>query len=399
VLGGIRVLDLSRVIAGPYCAALMADLGADVVKLERPGRGDDLRAWRGGDGMSAAFAAVNRGKRGIAIELQHPDGARLAFELARRADVILENFLPGVAARQGLGYDAVRAVNPSVVYASVTGFGQDGPYARRPGYNTIAQGMSGLMALTGMPGHPPTRVGGSVSDLAAALCAFGAVNAALVHRFRTGEGQYLDVNLLASTLSLLPDPVAQYFDTGQRPRRVGNRNLNLTPAEAYPTKDGMVQVVMMNPDQYDRFCKALGDPALATDPRFATNDARLTHYEAFRARVEQALASGTTAEWLERFERASIAAGPVYELDEVFADPQVEHLQLIAELEQPGYGMARMLTFPVRASATPASIRRPAPLLGEHTTEVLGEIGVSASEIERLANAGTIAVAPRPARR
>jgi crotonobetainyl-CoA:carnitine CoA-transferase CaiB-like acyl-CoA transferase len=156
---------------------------------------------------------------------------------------------------------------------------------------------------------------------------------------------------------------------------------------------------MMNPDQYDRFCKALGDPALATDPRFATTDARLTPYEAFRARVEQALASGTTAEWLERFERASIAAGPVYELDEVFADPQVEHLQLIAELEQPGYGMARMLTFPVRASATPASIRRPAPLLGEHTTEVLGEIGVSASEIERLANAGTIAVAPRPARR
>jgi crotonobetainyl-CoA:carnitine CoA-transferase CaiB-like acyl-CoA transferase len=399
VLSGIRVLDLSRVIAGPYCATLMADLGADVVKLERPGRGDDLRSWRGGDGMSAAFAAINRGKRGIAIELQHPEGARLAFELARRADVIVENFLPGVAARQGLGYEAVRAVNPSVVYASVTGFGQDGPYVRRPGYNTIAQGMSGLMALTGMPGQPPTRVGGSVSDLAAALCAFGAINAALVHRFRTGVGQHLDVNLLASTLSLLPDPVAQYFDTGQRPRRVGNRNLNLTPAEAYPTKDGMVQVVMMNPDQYDRFCKALGDTELATDPRFVTNDARLAHYDEFRARVERALASGTTAEWLERFERASIAAGPVYELDEVFADAQVKHLRLVAELEQPGYGTARMLTFPVRASTTPASIRRAAPLLGEHTGEVLAEIGVSASEIERLATAGTIAQAPGPARR
>jgi crotonobetainyl-CoA:carnitine CoA-transferase CaiB-like acyl-CoA transferase len=399
VLDGIRVLDLSRVIAGPYCATLMADLGADVVKLERPGRGDDLRAWRGGNGMSAAFAAINRGKRGIAIELQHPDGARLAFELARRADVIVENFLPGVAARQGLGYEAVRAVNPSVVYASVTGFGQDGPYARRPGYNTIAKGRSGLMALTGMPGQPPTRVGGSVSDLAAALCAFGTVNAALVHRFRTGAGQHLDVNLLASSLTLLPDPVAQYFDTGQRPRRVGNRNLNLTPGEAYPTKDGMVQVVMMNPDQYDRFCKALDDPELATDPRFVTNDARLAHYDDFRARVERALAARTTAEWLERFERASIAAGPVYELDEVFADAQVKHLQLIAGLEQPGYGTARMLAFPVRASATPPSIRRPAPLLGEHTAEVLGEIGVTASEIERLAAAGTIALAPRPARR
>jgi crotonobetainyl-CoA:carnitine CoA-transferase CaiB-like acyl-CoA transferase len=391
MLEGIRVLDLSRVIAGPYCATLLGDLGADVIKLERPGRGDDLRSWRG-SGMSAAFAAINRNKRSIAVELQHPDGARLAFELARRADVIVENFLPGVAARLGLGYAAVQAVNPGIVYASVTGFGQTGPYAKRPGYNTIAQGMSGLMGLTGMAGHPPTKVGGSVSDLAAALCAFGTVNAALVHRFRTGVGQYLDVNLVASTLSLLPDPVAHYFDSGVRPRRVGNRNANLTPAEAYPTKDGMIQVVMMNPDQYDRFCRALGDETLATDPRFATNDARLASYDEFRTRVERVLAGATTAEWQERFERAQIAAGPVYEFDEVFTDPQVRHLGLVAEVEQPGYGKARMLAFPVRASATPAAIRRPAPLLGEHTAEILGEIGVTSHEIERLAAAGTIAL-------
>jgi crotonobetainyl-CoA:carnitine CoA-transferase CaiB-like acyl-CoA transferase len=175
---------------------------------------------------------------------------------------------------------------------------------------------------------------------------------------------------------------------------VGNRNLNLTPAEAYPTKDGMIQVVMMNPDQYDRFCKALGDSTLATDPRFATNDARLTHYEDFRSRVERALAGATTAEWLERFEHASIAAGPVYEFDEVFADAQVKHLQLVAEIEQPGYGTARMLTFPVRGSATPGAIRRPAPLLGQHTAEVLGELGVTPSELDRLKAAGTIALAP-----
>ena len=392
MLDGVRVLDLSRVIAGPYCATLLGDLGADVIKLERPGRGDDLRSWRG-SGMSAAFAAINRNKRGIAVELQHPEGARLAFALAQRADVIVENFLPGVAERLGLGYTAVRAVNPGVVYASITGFGQTGPYARRPGYNTIAQGMSGLMGLTGMPGHPPTRVGGSVSDLAAALCAFGTVNAALVHRFRTGVGQYLDVNLLASTLALLPDPVAHYFDSGVRPKRVGNRNANLTPAEAYPTKDGMIQVVMMNPDQYDRFCRAVGDEALATDPRFATNDARLANYDEFRARVEGALATGTTAEWQERFERAQIAAGPVYELDEVFTDPQIRHLGLLAEIEQPGYGRARMLGFPVRASATPAAIRRPAPLLGEHTAEVLSELGLTPPEVDRLASAGTIATA------
>jgi len=395
MLQGIRVLDLSRVIAGPYCATLLGDLGADVIKLERPGRGDDLRSWRGA-GMSAAFAAINRNKRGIAVELQHPEGARLAFELARRADVVVENFLPGVAERLGVGYAALRAVNPGVVYASVTGFGQTGPYARRPGYNTIAQGMSGLMGLTGMAGHPPTRVGGSVSDLAAALCAFGTVSAALVHRFRTGVGQYLDVNLLASTLSLLPDPVAHYFDSGVRPRRVGNRNANLTPAEAYPTRDGMIQVVMMNPDQYDRFCRALGDDGLATDPRFATNDARLANYDDFRRRVEGVLAGGTTAEWVQRFERAQIAAGPVYEFDEVFTDPQVQHLGLVADVEQPGYGRARMLAFPVRASATPAAIRRPAPLLGEHTAEILREIGLADAEIDRLAAAGAVALSAPP---
>ena len=394
MLDGVRVLDLSRVIAGPYCATLLGDLGADVIKLERPGRGDDLRSWRG-SGMSAAFAAINRNKRGIAVELQHPEGARLAFALAQRADVIVENFLPGVAERLGLGYAAVRAVNPSVVYASVTGFGQTGPYAKRPGYNTIAQGMSGLMGLTGMPGHPPTKVGGSVSDLAAALCAFGTVSAALVHRFRTGVGQYLDVNLVASTLTLLPDPVAHYFDSGMRPRRVGNRNANLTPAEAYPTKDGMIQVVMMNPDQYDRFCRALGDETLATDPRFATNDARLANYDEFRGRVERTLASATTADWQERFEQAQIAAGPVYEFDEVFSDPQIKHLGLVAEVEQPGYGTARMLGFPVRASATPATIRRPAPLLGEHTAEVLAEIGVAPDEIDRLVATGAIATTER----
>lgn len=390
MLEGFRVLDLSRVIAGPYCTMLLADLGADVVKLEHPDRGDDLRAMRGVEGMSAPFAAVNRNKRGIAVNLQHPEGAKLAFELARRADVIVENFLPGGAARLGLGYDAVRAANPGVVYASVTGFGQTGPYARRPGYNSIAQGMSGLMALTGMPGDPPTRVGGSVADLAAALLAFGAINAALVHRFRTGEGQHLDVSLLASTLALLPDPAALYFASGVRPGREGNRNPHLAPAEAFRTADGSLTVVVMNPDQYDRFCRVLGDERLRIDPRFSTNDARLAHHGEFTARVEAALAAAGTAEWVARFEAASVAAGPVYEFDQVFADPQVRHLGLVTEADQPGYGRVRMLGFPFRASATEPVARRPAPRLGEHTAEVLGELGLPRAEIERLAAARVI---------
>jgi len=392
MLEGIRVLDLSRVIAGPYCATLMADLGADVVKVERPGRGDDLRAWRG-SGMSAAFAAINRGKRGIAVDLQEPEGSKLVFELARRADVIVENFLPGVADKLGLGYAAVSAVNPAAVYVSVTGFGQDGPHARRAGYNTIAQGMSGIMALTGMPGHPPTKVGGSVSDLAAAFIAFGVANAALAHRLRTGRGQHLDVSLLASTLALLPDPVAHYFDLGQRPTRVGNRNPYLTPAEAFRTKDGWLQVVIMNPEQYARFTRVLGDEILAGDPKFGTNDSRVANHDEFKARVERALARETTARWVERFEAEQVAAGPIYEFDEVFEDPQVKHLGLVATVEQPGYGAARMLNFPVRASATPAAIRRPAPRLGEHTAEVLGELGLPKSEIDRLATAGVVALA------
>jgi len=400
MLEGIRVLDLSRVIAGPYCARLLGDLGADVVKLERPGRGDDLRAMRGQGGMNAAFAAVNRNKRGVAVDLQHPEGARLAFELCRRADVVIENFLPGVAERHGLGYEAVRAANPGVVYASITGFGQTGPYAQRPGYNTIAQGMSGIMAITGMPGHPPTRVGGSTADLAAAFVAFGAVTAALVHRFRAGEGQHLDVSLLASTLSLLPDPVAHYFESGVRPGREGNRNPHLTPAEAFQTRDGYVVVVLMNPDQWGRFCRVLGDEAMETDPRFATNAARLANHADLKARIEALLGQGSTAEWVARFEAAAIAAGPIYEFDEVFEDPQVRHLGLVAEMAQPGYalhgGRVRMLDFPFRASSTPAAIRRPAPRLGEHTVEVLEELGLARATIERLVAAGAVALGPPP---
>jgi len=364
------------------------------VKLERPPRGDDLREMRGRNGMSAPFAAINRNKRGIAVDLQHPEGTKLVFELARRADVIVENFLPGVADRLGLGYEAVRAVSPAVVYASVTGFGQTGPYAARPGYNTIAQGMSGLMAITGMPGDPPTRVGGSVADLAAAFVAFGAVSAALVHRFRTGAGQRIDVSLLASTLALLPDPVALYFDRGVRPGREGNVNPNLAPAEAYRTRDGYMTVVLMNPDQWERFCRVLGDGTLAADPKFKTNADRLTNRAELTARVEAALGGASTAEWVERFEAASIAAGPIYEFDQVFEDPQVRHLGLVTEMERPGYGKVKMLGLPFKASAAPLGIRRPAPRLGEHTAELLEELGWPRGEIERLAAAGAILLGP-----
>jgi crotonobetainyl-CoA:carnitine CoA-transferase CaiB-like acyl-CoA transferase len=391
LLAGLRVLDLSRVIAGPYCAMLLGDLGADVIKLERPGRGDDLRHFGGGQGgFSPVFAAVNRNKRGIAIDLQKPEGARIAFRLAQASDVVVENFLPGVADKLGLGYAEVRAVNPSVVYASVTGFGQTGPYATRPGYNTIAQGMSGLMALTGMPGDPPTRVAGSASDTVSSMVAFGAINAALVQRFRTGEGAHLDISLLASSLSLLPDPAAHFFESGVRPLRQGNRNVNVTPAEAFKTQDGFITVVLMNPEQWGRFCSVIGDQELSTSPRFATNADRLANHAEMKERIERVFATAPTATWVDKFEAAAVASGPIYEFDEVFADPHVKALGLATEMEQPGYGRVGMLGFPFAIGGGRPAVRRPAPRLGEHTAEVLSEAGLAAAEIEKLAAAGVV---------
>ena len=392
MLDGIRVLDLSRVIAGPYAAMMLADLGADVVKVERPGRGDDMRyLGHGKDGMSLGFATINRNKRAIAVDLQHPEGLTIVLELARRADVVVENFVPGVAERLGLGYQALSTKNPAVVYASVSGYGQDGPYARRPGYNTIAMGMSGLMALTGQPGDPPTRPGGSISDVAASYIAFGAICAALVLRFRTGRGAHVDVSLLASSVALLPDPAAFYFSSGVAPRRVGNRNPNVTPAEAFQASDGFINVVVLNPEQYEKFCRTLGDAGLLTEAAFATNDARIANHAAFKARVETALARGTVGEWVERLVSAGIAAGPIYEFDQVFEDAQVKHMEMVREVEQPGLGTVRMLGFPFAIGGARPALRRPAPRLGEHTREVLSEIGLGASEIERLTAIGAVA--------
>jgi len=392
MLDGIRVLDLSRVIAGPYCAMLLADLGADVVKVERPGRGDDMRyLGNGKDGMSLGFATINRNKRAIAVDLQHPEGLKIILELARRADVIIENFVPGVAERLGLGYAALSATNPAVVYASVSGYGQDGPYARRPGYNTIAMGMSGLMALTGQPGDPPTRPGGSISDVAASYIAFGAVCAGLVQRFRTGRGQHVDVSLLASSVALLPDPSAHYFASGVAPKRVGNRNPNVTPAEAFKAADGFINVVILNPEQYEKFCRALGDEGLVSEPRFATNDARIANHPDFKARVEAALARRTVDEWVERLIGVGLAAGPIYEFDQVFDDAQVKHTGMVREVDQPGLGTVRMLGFPFAVGGVRPAMRRPAPRLGQHTREVLAELGIGASEIDQLAALGAVA--------
>jgi crotonobetainyl-CoA:carnitine CoA-transferase CaiB-like acyl-CoA transferase len=387
MLEGIRVLDFSRVIAAPYCAMLLADLGADVIKIERPPHGDDSRQRQP---MNAVFAAMNRNKRGVALDLQHPDGAKVAFELARRADVIVENFLPGVAERLGIGYAAVSAVNPGLVYLSLTGFGQSGPLIKRPAYNMIAQGMSGVMAVTGPKGGPPHRVGGTAADAVTSYLAFGAINAALVQRFRTGQGQHLDVTLQAANLGLLADTAARFLESGVRPGREGNENPNLAPAEALGTADGYLALVIGNPGQWERLSQALDDEELRTDPRFSSNANRIANRPAMIERLERHLAGATTAEWIARFEAAGVPCGPIYEFDQVFDDAQIRHLGLVTEVEQPDYGPVKMLRAPFFSTALPPTPLRPAPRLGEHTAEVLAELGMSAEEIGRLAERGAI---------
>lgn len=390
MLEGIRVLDLSRVVAGPYCAMLLADLGADVIKLERPGTGDDMRHIGGKNGISPAFAGVNRNKRGVAIDLKNPEGRDLALILAARADVIIEAFLPGTAAEMGLGYEAVRALNPAIVYASISGFGQDGPKGHKPGYNGVAIGMSGISAITGMPGGPPLRPGGSMADAASSYLAFAMINAALLNRFRTGRGQHVDVNLLASALGLLPDPAANYLTAGVVPARAGNRNALVSPAEVFETSDGLISITLLNPAQWGRFCDALGDSPLGKDAGFANNALRIENHAAFRARVDPIFRSRSTEDWVERMEAASVAAGPVYEFAQVFEDDQVKHLGMIVEVDQPGIGPMRELGFPARASGLQATVRRPAPQLGQHTVEVLREAGVAEERIEQAIKSGVI---------
>lgn len=392
MLEGIKVLDLSRILAGPYCGALLADLGAEVIKVERPGRGDDLRWLRGGNGITASFASLNRNKRGIAINLRNPEGSQLAFELASQADVIIENFLPGETTKFGVDYASVSAVNPGVVYASITGFGQTGPYARRAGYNSVALGMAGYMALTGMPDHPPTRPGGSLADTASALVAFGAINAALVGRSIRGQGAYIDVSLLASTMALVPDPIANYFESGQRPKRLGNRSPSVTPGEPFQARDGLVTIVLTSPEQWARFCEVLEDTEMTDHIKFRTNADRLSNHSEFKARVEAKLATADVEYWVEKFAARSIAVGPVYEFDQVFNDPQVRHLGLVAEVDQPGLGPIHMLSSAMRISPSGPSIRRPAPLLGQHTREVLTELGYDETRIAALAASGAIEI-------
>jgi crotonobetainyl-CoA:carnitine CoA-transferase CaiB-like acyl-CoA transferase len=403
-LSNVRVLDLSRVLAGPWAGQNLADLGAEVIKVERPKTGDDSRAFgppwlkdaTGNETReSAYFACANRGKKSITLDLSKPEGSRIVRSLAARADVLIENYKFGDLARYGLGYDDLKPVNPRLIYCSVTGFGQTGPYRERPGYDFMIQGMGGLMSITGerdeLPGGGPQKAGIPIADLITGMYATIAVCAALAHRAETGVGQHLDLALLDSLVAVLANQGANYLATGVSPKRLGNAHPNIVPYQAFKTADGDVILACGNDNLFRKFCEVADCRDLAVDPRFATNDKRVVHRAELDAILAGVFAKRTTRDWVEALEAAGVPNGPINTLEQVFAEPQAIARGLRLELAHPAAGQVSLVRSPMRFSTTPIEHERPPPLLGQHTDEILrGVLGLSEPEIAKLRADGVV---------
>jgi crotonobetainyl-CoA:carnitine CoA-transferase CaiB-like acyl-CoA transferase len=403
-LSHLTVLDLSRVLAGPWCTQLLGDLGASVIKIERPGGGDDTRAWgppylkdrRGNDTSEAAYyLCCNRAKRSVAVDFTKPQGQRIVRDLAMQADVLIENFKVGSLARYGLDYANVSGDNPSIVYASITGFGQDGPYADRAGYDFIIQGMSGFMSVTGerddLPGGGPQKAGVAITDLMTGMYAAVAILAAISHRERTGRGQHVDLALLDSAVSMMSVMNLNYLATGVPPGRVGNAHPNIVPYQVFACADGHLILAVGNDGQFAKFCAVACKPEWASDPRYATNAERVRNRAELVPLVARVLATRTQRDWLAALEAAGVPCGPINRLDQVFSDPQVVARGLKLELPHPVAGAAPQVATPIRYSETPIEYRDPPPLLGEHTASVLRErLGYDDATIGALAQRGVI---------
>lgn len=392
-LDGIRVLDLTQAMAGPFCSMLLADMGADVVKVEPPGRGEMTRkmgfaAPKGDD--SAAFLAINRNKRSVTLDLKSEEGQTLFHELAANADVIVENFRPGVTKRLGMDYETIHAVNPRLIYGSISGFGQTGPHAARAGFDLIAQGMAGVMSVTGEPGGEPVKSGVPLSDLAAGMyCAMGILNA-YIARERTNEGQHVDTSLFEAALSFGVWETAELWATGRVPQPFGSAHRLTAPYQALRTKDSHVTVGANNPGLWVRLCEALGRPELVDDERFRDNDLRMANRLELQAELEETTVTETTQTWVERFEEHGFPAGPIYNYQEVFEDPHTIERKMLEQYEHPVAGTVNVLGIPVKLSDTPGSIRLPAPLLGEHSDEVYTDLGVDGDRLQALRDQGVI---------
>lgn len=381
-LSGIRVVELARILAGPWAGQLLADLGADVIKVENPDRGDDTRSWgppfvmaKDGENLSAAYYhSTNRGKRSVAIDFSTPAGAETVRRLVATADVLIENFKLGGLAKYGLDYERLRAINPRLVYCSITGFGQSGPYAPRAGYDFIIQGIGGLMSITGEPGREPQKVGVAVSDIFTGLYAVIAIQAALRHAERTGEGQHIDMALLDTQVSVLGNQNLNYLVSGNAPAQMGNAHMNIAPYEVLPVRDGYMILAVGNDGQFRRFCKVVGLDALADDPGFATNPARVTNRKRLREIIVDTLAEWDRDPLLAELEKAAVPASPINDIAQMFADPQVVARGMRLDLADGHGNSLPSVRAPMLMSVTPCVFERPSPRLGEHTEEVLAEL-------------------------
>ena len=401
-LDGIRVFDLTRILAGPSCTQMLADLGADVIKIERSGTGDDTRKFappyiKDADGNetseSAYFCAANRNKRSVTLDISKPEGQVLARQIIAKSQVLVENFKTGGLAKYGLAYDDLKNEYPGLIYCSITGFGQTGPYALRPGYDVLIQAMSGMMSVTGEPHGEPMKSAIPVADLMAGMYAGVAINAALRHREITGEGQRIDISMLDVMVAFSTVQGMNYLSTGEVPKRLGNQHPNIVPYQAFKTGDGDMILAVGNDSQFQRFCEIAGRPDLPEDPRFATNADRLKNRDEIIPIVQELMLQKPTDFWLKALEESSVSGGPINRLDQVFADPQVNARDMKLEMDYPATngGKVTLINSPMRLSETPTEARLAPPMLGEHTDEVLKDmLGLDEAKLERLRGKGII---------
>jgi len=403
-LSHIKVLDLSRVLAGPWAAQNLADLGAEVIKVERPVKGDDSRAFappflkdeQGNTTKeSAYYCAANRGKKSITVNLSHPEGQKLVLELARGVDVIVENYKVGDLARYGLGYEDIKAINPGIIYCSVTGFGQTGPYKDRPGYDFMAQGMGGLMSITGeredLPGGGPQRVGVPIIDMSTGMYASVAICAAIAHRAVTGQGQWIDVSLLDSCVALLANQAMNYFATGESPSSLGNAHPNIVPYQTFKTADGAIILACGNDNLFKKFCEIADCTHLAEDPQYSTNAVRVKNREELTRLLNLIFLKHTTKEWVKLLDDAGVANGPINKIEEVFREPQVQARGMQIELPHSVAGKVTLVGSPMKFSETPIKHEMPPPALGQHTDEILTQyLMKSKSDIDKLKSEGVV---------
>lgn len=394
-LTGLRVLDLTRVLAGPTCTQMLGDLGAEVIKIERPEAGDDTRGFAPpfvpNTKESAYFVGVNRNKKSVTLDIAKPEGQAIIHKLLEHCDILVENFKVGALAKYGLGYEQLAKTHPRLIYCSITGFGQTGPYAPRPGYDALIQAMGGVMSLTGEPNGSPQKVGVPVADLFAGLYGCIGILAAVNHRNSTGQGQQIDIGMLDTHVAWLANQGMNYLATGENPARLGNQHPNIAPYQEFPTKDGYLILAVGNDPTFERFCKAFGQEALLADPRFATNPIRVQNRQLVTDTLTPVMKSKTTAEWIDALEALKIGCGPINTLEQVFADPHVQAREMVVEMAHGSGETVKVIANPVKLSATPPSYRSAPPVLGEHTEDVLASVlKMSASDIAALREKGIL---------